>query len=77
VSPQELAALDEQLRAPIRTAIAAGLELDQLAFLLTRMLPEVCDRRFAHGQVEAAFDLARGSRPELDDAIDRPPDVPR
>lgn len=53
------AQLDELLRVPIREAIRAGADGNDIAFLLTRMLPEIIGRREAHGHVEAAFDLAK------------------
>lgn len=61
--------LDEILRAPIREALAlTGASHDEIVYLLTRMLPELCDRRFAHGQVEAAYDLYHREHPEIDRA---------
>lgn len=39
-----------------------GFEPSELVFLLTRMLPELCTRDFAIGQVMAAFDLHEKKR---------------
>lgn len=55
---EERAALDEQLRTPIRAALLSGFDAVEIAYLLTRVLPELVDRRQAQGHVMAAFDLA-------------------
>ena len=63
---QQRAELDELLRKPIREWIAnQGAIVEDVVFLLTRMLPELCDRRHAHGHIEAAYDLYHEHHPEL------------
>lgn len=54
---EQRAELDEKLRPPIREALTSGASPDEIVYLLTRMLPELVDRRAAHGHVEAAYDL--------------------
>lgn len=62
MTPERRAFLDEQLRRPIRAAVKHdGATIAEIVYLLTRMLPELCGREFAHGQIDAAFDLARGA----------------
>lgn len=63
---QQRAELDEQLRVPIRKWMKEhGATVEDVVYLITRMLPELCDRRHAHGHIEAAFDLYHESHPEL------------
>lgn len=51
--------LDEKLRWQIRAALASKkVNKEEVVFLLTRMLPELCDRAFAMGNIVCAFDLA-------------------
>lgn len=65
---EERSALDTQLRTLIKEKIGGslpsfayekrGANAQEIVFLLTRMLPELCDRDYAMGQLMAAFDLA-------------------
>lgn len=57
MTPEQRAELDEKIRTVLRAAVADGATAQDLAFLLTRILPEVCDRLFALGNVSAAYDL--------------------
>lgn len=54
-----------------------GATDEELCAVLIGVLPDWIDRRVAHAQVEAAYDIAKGSRPDLDSALDRPNDLPR
>ena len=66
LSGEERAQLDELLRAPIRAYLQRSTATtEDIVYLITRMLPELCDRRHAHGHVEAAFDLYHERHPEL------------
>ena len=66
LSGEERAHLDEEIRMPIREWLRrSSATTEDVVFLLTRMLPELCDRRHAHGHVEAAFDLYHERHPEL------------
>jgi len=59
--------LEEKLREPIREAIVLELvTADEVASLLTKIIPEHVDRRNAHACVEAAFDSYHETTPELD-----------
>lgn len=58
LAPDERAALDERFRVLIRAELAAGATADDVAYLLTRMLPEVLDNPGeAIGHVAAAYRL--------------------
>jgi hypothetical protein len=65
VNPDERIALDFKIRELIIDGVSKGVTVNEICYLLTRMLPELVDRRFAHGQVEASFDLWATRHPEL------------
>jgi hypothetical protein len=59
--------LDDQVRKLLRSALERGMEVDEVSFLLARMLAEIADQPRAIGHVLAAFDCA--PRRELDAAM--------
>jgi len=65
VNPDERIALDTKIRELIIDGISKGVTVNEICYLIARMLPELVDRRFAHAQVEAAFDLWATRHPEL------------
>ncbi len=69
MTAEKCAALDERLRTQVSGAIADGADPDEVAVTLLRMLPELGDRRWAHGHVEAAYDLHHRSNPEIDRSL--------
>lgn len=62
MAPDRRAFLDECVRNLIRTALEGGAERSEIVFLLTRMLPELCDKNQSVGQLLAAYDLAAARR---------------
>jgi len=66
--PSARVALDTAIRVPIKAALEAEVvSVDEVVFLLTRLLPELTVYGIAMGHLAAAYDLAtqRGEKPIL------------
>jgi len=59
MTSEQRSVLDEEIRRSIRLALQSGATKTEIVFLLTRMLPELDEQSRVHGQVMAAYDLAR------------------
>ena len=64
MTPEERLALDARLRTELHLALAAGASVDEVVYLLTRMLPELCDRDRAVGHIAAAYETVEIRLPE-------------
>lgn len=65
-NPAACERVDAIIRATLNDAVQAErITVVEAVYLLTRMLPEFCERDFAVGHIWAAYDLAnnRGKKP--------------
>ncbi len=61
--PENRVKLDAAIRVPIKHFLDAELvSVDEVVFLLTRMLPELCEASPVLGHVLAAYECARKKR---------------